>query len=388
VASRANPRRLLSLVAIMLVGVGVLASGAPAGDFADDPCGASGDTYICPSGNVGTPYSMTFKLKGDEDLSCASFAVTSGSFPPGLSLGSNGVVSGTPLFGGDFTFYVTVSYTCNKPASDRQFRISINPPLAAALAITSTTVSAGTVGVPYSAALTANVADPKTWSVASGTLPPGMSLGAADGVLSGTPTTAGSYAFAVEARVDDQRVATRSFTLDVREPLTVTGPADPPLEVGVSYRDALKGAGGLRTYAWALTAGAMPPGLTFWPGGAITGRPTTAGEFRFTVTLTDKEGRTATYDGTLTVAGRLAIATTQLTGRVGRAFRHKVVTSGGIEPSLRLKKGPLPGGVRFDRKTGSFVGRPKKAGTWVVLVEAVDAMKVKAKASVALVVAP
>ena len=196
-----------------------------------------------------------------------------------------------------------------------------------------------------------------------------MTLGAADGLLSGTPTTAGSYAFSVEARVDAERVATKSFTLDVRDPLTVTGPADPPLEVGVYWWTALKGSGGLRTYSWKVTAGAIPPGLTFFPGGAITGRPTTAGTYGFTVTLTDKEGRTANYDAVLTVAARLAITTTQLTGRVGRAFRQKVVVAGGIEPTLRLRKGPLPGGVRFDPKTGSFVGRPKKAGTWVVIVE-------------------
>ena len=55
---------------------------------------------------------------------------------------------------------------------------------------------------------------------------------------------------------------------------------------------------------------------------------------------------------------------------------------------MLLKKGPLPGGVRFDRRTASFVGIPTKAGTYAVLVEAVDGLKVKAKGSIVITVAP
>ena len=73
-ARHANVRRLLPLLLVALVVAGVAPSGAPAGDFADAPCGASGDVYACPGGYVGTPYSLAFKLKGDEDVSCASFA--------------------------------------------------------------------------------------------------------------------------------------------------------------------------------------------------------------------------------------------------------------------------------------------------------------------------
>ena len=187
----------------------------------------------------------------------------------------------------------------------------------------------------------------------------------------------------------DTRSDTKALGISVREPLTVTGPDNPALEVGVGYKTALKGAGGLPKYTWALTTGALPPGFTFWPGGAITGKPTTAGTYAFTVTLSDSEGRTTPYEGSLTVAARLAIATTQLKGKVGRPLRKAVLTSGGVQPTaMLLKKGPLPGGVRFDRRTASFVGIPTKAGTYAVLVEAVDGLKVKAKGSIVITVAP
>ncbi|MEX0850969.1 MAG: Ig domain-containing protein, partial [Gaiellaceae bacterium] len=248
-------------------------------------------------------------------------------------------------------------------------------------------VPIGTVGTPFSLPMTASVADPKTWSISAGALPPGLSLGASDGLISGTPTVAGAYAFTVQAQIDATSTATQSFTLNVRDALTIAGPTDPALEVGVRYLTALKGNGGLRTYKWALTAGAMPPGLTFFPGGAITGRPTMAGEFEFTVTLTDSEGRTLTYDGSLTIAPRLAVATTRLTGRAGRFFRKKVVTLGGVGPvSWRIKRGPLPRGIKFDRLTGMFFGTPTKPGTWVISVEVVDSLRVKSTATITITV--
>ncbi len=390
--SRVSLQRLLFILVLVLATAGVVTSGAPAGDFTDDCPNDGSDVYVCPSGSVGVPYSHTFKLKGDEDLGCARFTVSSGNFPPGLTLGSKGEVSGTPTQPGSFTFYITVEYPGCKNSSDRRFRIVINPgspvpPPLPRLIIGPESVSGATVGSPYMAAMTANLSDPKTWSISAGILPPGLNLGTSDGLISGTPTAVGAYAFTVHARIDATRTATKSFALNVREALTIAGPTDPALEVGIRYLTALKGYGGLPTYKWALTAGELPPGLTFFPGGAITGRPTTAGEFEFTVTLIDSEGRTTTYDGSLTVAARLAVATTRLTGRTGRLFRKNVITVGGIDPtSMRLKKGPLPGGVRFDRATASFVGIPKKAGTWIVLVEVVDALKVKAKATIVLVI--
>ena len=148
--------------------------------------------------------------------------------------------------------------------------------------------------------MTSTVAEAKTWSISSGSLPAGVTIDASTGLISGTPTTAGQYNFTVLAKMNgDTRSGTKALGISVREPLTVTGPDNPALEVGVGYKTALKGAGGLPKYTWALTTGALPPGFTFWPGGAITGKPTTAGTYAFTVTLSDSEGRTTPYEGSL-----------------------------------------------------------------------------------------
>ena len=384
-------KRLLSIVVLALAASIVLVPGATAGNFDEPRMGCTGEgPATCPAGTTGQPYSLKFLLMGDEDLNCAVFSVSSGSVPPGLSMSPAGILSGVPTQAGTFEFYATVTYPgCGKPTSDDTFRIPIVLGLPK-LTIGPETAGPATTGTPYYLQMTASAPEAKTWSIRSGALPAGLAIDAATGLISGTPTAAGQFDFTVLAKMNgDTRSGTKALGISVREPLTVTGPDNPPLEVGVGYKTALKGAGGLPKYTWALTTGALPPGFTFWPGGAITGKPTTAGTYAFAVTLTDSEGRTVPYEGSLTVAARVAIATTQLTGKVGRPLRKAVLTSGGVEPTaMLLKKGPLPGGVRFDRRTASFVGIPTKAGTYTVLVEVVDGIKVKAKGSIVITSAP
>ena len=102
--------RVLILAAAACVAVLAVASNASAGDFAEGPC--SGEpAKLCPTATVGQSYSTTFTLKEPGDCG-PIFAVSSGAFPPGLSLASDeGVARGTPTQAGRFSFYITVSYT-------------------------------------------------------------------------------------------------------------------------------------------------------------------------------------------------------------------------------------------------------------------------------------
>jgi large repetitive protein len=403
VASRVSPKRLLFIAVLALAASAALVSSASGGGIRDwEPCpDNSADVsqdLICPDGTIGVPY--TIKFRAVEEPPCSPgddfWHISNDAPPPGLTLASDGTLSGTPTQAGTYAFWVEMllpsTATCNSAdTTQERFIIKINPgtPVAPPLAIGVATLGPSTVGTSFSLAMTATLPDPKTWSISAGTLPPGLAINVATGLISGTPTTAGTYTFTVRAQIDAARIATQDVTLTVREALTITGLDEPLLEVGVPYKAALKAGGGLRTYKWTLTAGEMPPGMTFWPGGAITGKPTTGGDYDITVTLTDSEGRTATYEDTFAVAERLAVTTTRLKGKVGRVLNKQVRTSGGHEPyAMVLRKGPLPRGVRFDRATGSFVGTPTKPGTWIALVEVVDALKVKAKATIAITIAP
>jgi hypothetical protein len=83
--------------------------------------------------------------------------------------------------------------------------------------------------------MTASVSDSKTWAIAAGALPTGLTLGATDGLISGTPTTAGTYTFTVRAEIDPQRVDTKSLAITVRDRVAIASAVTPPSEVGVPF---------------------------------------------------------------------------------------------------------------------------------------------------------
>jgi large repetitive protein len=410
VPSRVTLKRFLFVIVLALFATLVTASSAPAGNFDEEKMGCGGEApATCPTGTVGQPYLMTIYLgppdgARGEDWGCATFHVTSGTFPPGLSIQQDeGTISGTPTQAGSFRFYLTVKYDknpgCAKAPSDDEFILNVNPgvPQLPKLTIGPETTTPATVGKAYSLQMTANLSDSKTWSVASGTLPTGLTLNSSSGLISGSPTAAGTYTFTVQATIDAQRTDTKTLTIAVRNPLVIGGNGSispetrsTQTEVGVRFSAHLTVTGGQPPYAVAQT-GSLPDGIEFdVSDNSLSGQATTPGTYRFTLSASDFEGRVATYAGTIVVAPRLAIATRKLkNGRVGGLYRAKLVSRGGVGPlTWRIKAGPIPRGIRFNRTTGTFVGNPVKAGTWVITVEIVDALRVKSTATMILLVKP
>lgn len=187
-----NHRLLRFACCILILGLSSCSGGGDAGG--DNPTGPPADpppsivTSSLPSGAVGTTYSQALVASGGNGS--YQWAVTGGSLPGGLSLASNGTISGTPSAGGSFTFTATV--TSSDQSTSRSFSISVSWPTPA---ITTSTLPGGTVGASYSAQLAATGGDGSyQWSLASGALPSGVSLSAA-GVVSGTPQAAGTFSF-------------------------------------------------------------------------------------------------------------------------------------------------------------------------------------------------
>lgn len=399
--------RLGLALAFVTALAGVVAATAAALAFDDAvPCPASPVVYVCPGGTVDASYSIQLVGRGgcgpdppNEGLPY-QYRVLNGALPPGLSLSKSGVVSGTPTQAGTYSAWIELSDEdppsaswCIPKKAEREFSFTIN----ARLLVTTESAAPGTLGRDYSlplaavmktgAGATAPASSPVTWSLSQGQLPPGLLLDSATGVISGTPTAEGASLFVVRAALVDGRSDTKGLEIVVRQPVAIAAanPLAPtgtstPWEVGVPFSAKLSATGGSGTYTWSLADGALPTGFAFAADGTVAGRTQTAGTYRATLRLTDSEGRTADYAAAFNVASRLAISTTKLrTGKVGRLYRAKVATSGGIAPKKwKIKRGPLPRGIRFDRTLGVLSGTPSRPGRYRVTFVATDAFKVTA----------
>lgn len=172
--------------------------------------------------------------------------------------------------------------------ASKSLTLTVNP---GTVTISPTTIPNGMVGLSYSTTITASGGlSPYTFSVSSGTLPAGLTLAGSTGIISGTPTTAGPDTFTVQvADAETPAVtASQSYTITVVPTLTITTTSLAAANIGVSYTATLAATGGVTPYTWAVTTGSLPAGLTLNSAtGVISGTPSSAGSFTFTVTVTD-----------------------------------------------------------------------------------------------------
>ena len=137
--------------------------------------------------------------------------------PVGLSLSASGVISGTPTAAPQSPNAPAPAFTVQATDSigqsgSRFYYLPVRSPV---VSITTASLPVGTVGVAYSATLTASGGTaPYYWNVTAGALPAGLSL-AVSGVLSGTPTAPGSFSFTVQATDSAARQASKAFTVTV-----------------------------------------------------------------------------------------------------------------------------------------------------------------------------
>ena len=146
--------------------------------------------------------------------------------------------------------------------------------------ITTTALPDGTAGTAYSTTVASTGRPAPALSLTSGTLPPGLSLDAASGQISGTPTTLGSYpGLQVRATDSASRTALSAiFGISVSSSLDIAGNPARFATVGQPYTVAFTATGGVGAKTFSLATGQLPAGLTFDPaGGLISGTPTAKG---------------------------------------------------------------------------------------------------------------
>lgn len=252
------------------------------------------DTTDPAVGTVGTAYSGSLSATGG--TTPVTFTLSSGILPPGLSLGSDGALTGTPTTKGTFSFTVIAedSETPTALTSSHQFTMTINPPL---LNLAATYPAAGTVGTPYSRSFLATGGTaPITFALTGGTLPPGLSLGS-NGTLTGTPTASGTFNFRVTATDSDTptpQARIRFYVMTINPAVLNIGTTNLVAgRVGTAYSGSFSATGGTASVTYVLTGGTLPTGLSIGSNGTLTGTPTASGTFNFTVTATDSGTPTA-----------------------------------------------------------------------------------------------
>ncbi|WP_219114458.1 putative Ig domain-containing protein, partial [Janthinobacterium sp. UMAB-56] len=242
-----------------------------------------------PAATVATAYSQQLTASGG--VGPYAYTVSSGSLPAGLTLNSSGLLSGTPTAGGSFTLTVQAA-DAHLFTGTQSYTIVVS---SATLSLTPATLPNPLAEAPYSATLTAaGGTAPYTFSVSSGSLPAGLSLNTATGVLSGTTNVAGSFTFSLRASDSSTGVgapfsASNSYTLAVAAPtLTLTPGSLVAIRAGDAYSQQFTAAGGVAPYAYSVSSGALPAGLVLdAASGVLSGTPSAFGSFAFTLRAVD-----------------------------------------------------------------------------------------------------
>lgn len=272
-----------------------------------------------------------------------------------------------------YTFTVYASYYGYIEQSvQRTYTITVNP-----TPLISAALPTGYVGQSYTGTLSPQGGTaPFTYSIPSGSLPPGISLNASTGALAGTPASAGVFGFV--ARITDVNGAFSESQLRISvemPPLTLNQTALPEGRVGSAYPGAVTATGGTPPYSFTLSGGALPPGITLLSSGALQGVPTQAGQFVFQATVNDSAQASAFGWLTLNVLpSPLSITTLTLpAGSPGVPYAAQLQAAGGVTPySWSVLAGNLPPGLALDAATGALSGTPSAAGAYTFTAQVQD----------------
>jgi len=331
----------------------------PLPKFTTTVCIPAGITTPCglPGGSNGVGYNQPLQVSSG--VGPYTFAVTSVTINGAASSlaadclkltvaqtsNTSTAIAGTPCNAGtgqsgtgpttlNFTMQVTDSGGAAPVTQQYTMNLAAAPPLA----ITTTSLPAANLNTQYSQAVnTSGGVAPLTWAVTSGGLPGGLSLNPTKGTITGIPDSSdvnstncaapqnqnGNYCFSVtvtdSAKIPTNnnlpptttnQTTTRAYTMTVQtpQPLSIVPSAPPAGTTASGYSAVLQATGGVQPYAWTVTQGQLPAGLTLTTNqggnGIISGVPAIAGSYSFTVQVSDAEvsPSTTTASYTITVA--------------------------------------------------------------------------------------
>jgi len=332
------------------------------------------ETTICASGGT-APYDYT---------------IVQGVLPDGLTTTSATCleIAGTPAESGVFSFIVEASDSDSPSASiQKAFIIEIEAaPIP--LQITTQNLPEGQKESFYQQQICAEGGVlPFNWEITEGSLPEDLAIEYdEDGAcitLTGTPTSSGMYPLTVQVTDSDdpQQTDSREFSITIQAPpLQILTESLPDGDIEVEYQQQVCAENGTQPYQWEITAGSLPDGLNAAGNGCfdITGTPTQAGEFQFTVQVTDSDDpqQTDSREFSITIlAPPLQILTESLPdGDIEVEYQQQVCAENGTQPyQWEITEGSLPEGLNAaGNDCFDITGTPTQAGEFPLTVQVTD----------------
>jgi sugar lactone lactonase YvrE len=327
----------------------------------------SGDGGQATSAGIVSPHGVAVGPAGSIYITDASGRVRKVSSGVIITIAGNGTLGysgdGGPATSAQLSlpWGITVDgsgYVYVSDVNEQAIRL-LAPQASSVPVIQTTSLAAGTVGTPYAQALSAaGGSAPYTWSITSGSLPPGLTF-SPTGSITGSPTVSGS--FLVQVQVTDSFLVTSQpviITISVNPSAPgglsiVTSPVLVPGAVGVAYSQQLNATLGTQPYNWTLTSGALPTGLSLFPNGLIAGTPVSPGTSNFTIRVNDNTGAVVTQNFTLTILSPGTLTRTGALGHIaaGGTWTTKVYLT-------NISTGPLALNLVFHGDDGNLLTLP------------------------------